>query len=106
MLLKLQARKQQSILTLPTVEPLSTSGKKTVIFLRLPIIKAKRALRNYKNIEKLLPFYNKAAIVKYESGQWEQSLYPKRTFLSAVMMKDNKSSQTLFPTNKLQTNSC
>ena len=51
-------------LTLPTVEPLSTSGKKESDFSKVANYQAKRALA-YKNIEKLLPFYNKATIVKY-----------------------------------------
>ena len=76
-------------LTLPTVESLSTSGKKTVIFLGGPIIQAKRNLA-YKNIEKLLPFYNKATIVKYGNLVNENSLLYQKELLSAVMMKDNK----------------
>lgn len=44
-------------LTLPTVEPLSTSGKKDSDFSKIAHYQANRALV-YKNIEKLLPFYN------------------------------------------------
>ncbi|HEX1154958.1 TPA: immunoglobulin A1 protease, partial [Streptococcus pneumoniae] len=51
-------------LTLPTVEPLSTSGKKDSDFSKIAHYQANRALV-YKNIEKLLPFYNKSTIVKY-----------------------------------------
>lgn len=45
-----------SPLTLPTVEPLSTSGKKDSDFSKIAHYQANRALV-YKNIEKLLPFY-------------------------------------------------
>lgn len=45
-------------LTLPTVEPLSTSGKKDSDFSKIAHYQANRALV-YKNIEKLLPFYNR-----------------------------------------------
>lgn len=73
-------------LTLPTVEPLSTSGKKDSDFSKVAHYQAKRALA-YKNIEKLLPFYNKATIVKYGNLVNENSLLYQKELLSAVMMK-------------------
>ena len=76
-------------LTLPTVEPLSTSGKKESDFSKVSNYQAKRALA-YKNIEKLLPFYNKATIVKYGNLVNENSLLYQKELLSAVMMKDNQ----------------
>ncbi len=76
-------------LTLPTVEPLSTSGKKESDFSKVANYQAKRALA-YKNIEKLLPFYNKATIVKYGNLVNENSLLYQKELLSAVMMKDNQ----------------
>ena len=76
-------------LTLPTVEPLSTSGKKDSDFSKVAHYQAKRALA-YKNIEKLLPFYNKATIVKYGNLVNENSLLYQKEVLSAVMMKDNQ----------------
>ncbi|EIC74782.1 ZmpA/ZmpB/ZmpC family metallo-endopeptidase [Streptococcus oralis] len=76
-------------LTLPTVEPLSTSGKKDSDFSKVTHYQAKRALA-YKNIEKLLPFYNKATIVKYGNLVNENSLLYQKELLSAVMMKDNQ----------------
>ena len=76
-------------LTLPTVEPLSTSGKKDSDFSKVAYYQAKRALA-YKNIEKLLPFYNKATIVKYGNLVNENSLLHQKELLSAVMMKDNQ----------------
>ncbi|WP_049484352.1 ZmpA/ZmpB/ZmpC family metallo-endopeptidase [Streptococcus oralis] len=76
-------------LTLPTVEPLSTSGKKDSDFSKVAYYQAKRALA-YKNIEKLLPFYNKATIVKYGNLVNENSLLYQKELLSAVMMKDNQ----------------
>ena len=76
-------------LTLPTVEPLSTSGKKDSDFSKEAHYQAKRALA-YKNIEKLLPFYNKATIVKYGNLVNENSLLYQKELLSAVMMKDNQ----------------
>lgn len=60
-------------LTLPTVEPLSTSGKKDSDFSKIAHYQANRALV-YKNIEKLLPFYNKSTIVKYGNLVKENSL--------------------------------
>ena len=76
-------------LTLPTVEPLSTSGKKESDFSKVVNYQAKRALA-YKNIEKLLPFYNKATIVKYGNLVNENSLLYQKELLSSVMMKDNQ----------------
>ena len=76
-------------LTLPTVEPLSTSGKKESDFSKVANYQAKRALA-YKNIEKLLPFYNKATIVKYGNLVNENSLLYQKELLSSVMMKDNQ----------------
>lgn len=76
-------------LTLPTVEPFSTSGKKDSDFSKVAHYQAKRALA-YKNIEKLLPFYNKATIVKYGNLVNENSLLYQKELLSAVMMKDNQ----------------
>ena len=76
-------------LTLPTVEPLSTSGKKDSDFSKVAHYQDKRALV-YKNIEKLLPFYNKATIVKYGNLVNENSLLYQKELLSAVMMKDNQ----------------
>ena len=76
-------------LNLPTVESLSTSGKKNSDFSKEAHYQAKRALA-YKNIEKLLPFYNKATIVKYGNLVNENSLLHQKELLSAVMMKDNQ----------------
>ena len=76
-------------LTLPTVEPLSTSGKKDSDFSKVAHYQAKRALA-YKNIEKLLPFYNKATIVKYGNLVNENSHLYQKELLSAVMMKDDQ----------------
>lgn len=76
-------------LTLPTVEPLSTSGKKDSDFSKIAHYQANRALV-YKNIEKLLPFYNKSTIVKYGNLVNENSLLYQKELLSAVMMKDNQ----------------
>lgn len=76
-------------LTLPIVEPLSTSGKKDSDFSKVAHYQAKRDLA-YKNIEKLLPFYNKATIVKYGNLVNENSLLYQKEVLSAVMMKDNQ----------------
>ena len=76
-------------LTLPTVEPLSTSGKKDSDFSKVAHYQAKRDLA-YKNIEKLLPFYNKATIVKYGNLVNENSLLYQKELLSAVMMKDDQ----------------
>ncbi|WP_444817380.1 ZmpA/ZmpB/ZmpC family metallo-endopeptidase [Streptococcus sp. HJ1] len=76
-------------LTLPIVEPLSTSGKKDSDFSKVDHYQAKRDLA-YKNIEKLLPFYNKATIVKYGNLVNENSLLYQKELLSAVMMKDDQ----------------
>ena len=76
-------------LTPPIVEPLSTSGKKESDFSKVANYQAKRALA-YKNIEKLLPFYNKATIVKYGNLVNENSLLYQKELLSSVMMKDNQ----------------
>ena len=76
-------------LTPPTVEPLSTSGSKESDFSKVKHYQANRALV-YKNIEKLLPFYNKATIVKYGNLVNENSLLYQKELLSAVMMKDDQ----------------
>ena len=76
-------------LTPPTVEPLSTSGSKESDFSKVKHYQANRALV-YKNIEKLLPFYNKATIVKYGNLVKENSLLYQKELLSAVMMKDDQ----------------
>ena len=76
-------------LTPPTVEPLSTSGSKESDFSKVKNYQAQRALA-YKNIEKLLPFYNKATIVKYGNLVNENSLLYQKELLSAVMMKDDQ----------------
>lgn len=76
-------------LILPTVEPLSTSGKKDSDFSKIAHYQANRALV-YKNIEKLLPFYNKSTIVKYGNLVKENSLLYQKELLSAVMMKDDQ----------------
>ena len=73
----------------PTVEPLSTSGSKESDFSKVKHYQAQRALA-YKNIEKLLPFYNKATVVKYGNLVNENSLLYKKALLSAVMMKDDQ----------------
>ena len=76
-------------LTPPTVEPLSTSGSKESDFSKVKHYQSQRALA-YKNIEKLLPFYNKATIVKYGNLVNENSLLYQKELLSAVMMKDDQ----------------
>ena len=76
-------------LTPPTVEPLSTSGSKESDFSKVKHYQANRTLV-YKNIEKLLPFYNKATIVKYGNLVNENSLLYQKELLSAVMMKDDQ----------------
>ena len=73
----------------PTVEPLSTSGSKESDFSKVKHYQAQRALA-YKNIEKLLPFYNKATVVKYGNLVNENSLLYQKELLSAVMMKDDQ----------------
>ena len=76
-------------ITPPIVEHLSTSGKKDSDFSKVAHYQANRALV-YKNIEKLLPFYNKATIVKYGNLVKENSLLYQKELLSAVMMKDDQ----------------
>ena len=76
-------------LTPPIVEPLSTSGSKESDFSKVKHYQAQRALA-YKNIEKLLPFYNKATIVKYGNLVNENSHLYQKELLSAVMMKDDQ----------------
>ena len=78
-----------SPLTLPTVEPLLTSANKESDFSKVEHYQASRALV-YKNIEKLLPFYNKATIVKYGNLVKENSHLYTKELLSAVMMKDDQ----------------
>lgn len=78
-----------NLLTPSIVEPLSTSGKKDSDFSKIAHYQANRALV-YKNIEKLLPFYNKAAIVKYGNLVKENSILYQKELLSAVMMKDDQ----------------
>lgn len=76
-------------LSVPTVEPLLTSTNKESDFSKVEDYQASRALA-YKNIEKLLPFYNKATIVKYGNLVKEDSALHEKEVLSAVMMKDNE----------------
>ena len=76
-------------LTPPTVEPLSTSSNKESDFSKVANYQDKRVLA-YKNIEKLLPFYNKATIVKYGNLVNENSHLYQKELLSAVMMKDDQ----------------
>lgn len=76
-------------LSVPTVETLLTSTNKESDFSKVEDYQASRALA-YKNIEKLLPFYNKATIVKYGNLVKEDSALFKKEVLSAVMMKDNE----------------
>ncbi|HHK6565801.1 TPA: ZmpA/ZmpB/ZmpC family metallo-endopeptidase [Streptococcus pneumoniae] len=71
-----------NLLTPPIVEPLSTSGKKDSDFSKIAHYQANRALV-YKNIEKLLPFYNKATIVKYGNLVKENSILYQKELLSA-----------------------
>ncbi|HHG6291709.1 TPA: immunoglobulin A1 protease [Streptococcus pneumoniae] len=78
-----------NLLTPPIVEPLSTSGKKDSDFSKIAHYQVNRALV-YKNIEKLLPFYNKATIVKYGNLVKENSILYQKELLSAVMMKDDQ----------------
>lgn len=93
-----------SPLTLPTVEPLSTSGKKDSDFSKIAHYQANRALV-YKNIEKLLPFYNKSTIVKYGNLVKENSLLYQKELLSAVMMKDDQVITDIVSNKQTQTNS-
>ena len=76
-------------LNLPTVENLLTSRNIESDFSKVKDYQASRALA-YKNIEKLLPFYNKATIVKYGNLVKEDSALHEKEVLSAVMMKDNE----------------
>lgn len=76
-------------LSVPAVENLLTSSNKESDFSKIEDYQASRALA-YKNIEKLLPFYNKATIVKYGNLVKEDSALFEKEILSAVMMKDNE----------------
>ncbi|MBZ2037379.1 G5 domain-containing protein [Streptococcus sanguinis] len=76
-------------LAVPTVETLLTSSNKESDFSKIEDYQSSRALA-YKNIEKLLPFYNKATIVKYGNLVKEDSALYEKEVLSAVMMKDNE----------------
>jgi len=76
-------------LSAPKVETLLTSTNKESDFSKVEDYQASRALV-YKNIEKLLPFYNKATIVKYGNLVKEDSALFEKEILSAVMMKDNE----------------
>lgn len=76
-------------LSVPAVETLLTSTNKESDFSKVEGYQASRALA-YKNIEKLLPFYNKATIVKYGNLVKEDSALFKKEVLSAVMMKNNE----------------
>lgn len=76
-------------LSVPTVGTLLTSTNKESDFSKVEDYQASRALA-YKNIEKLLPFYNKATIVKYGNLVKEDSALHEKEVLSAVMMKDNE----------------
>ncbi len=76
-------------LSVPAVENLLTSSNKESDFSKIEDYQASRALV-YKNIEKLLPFYNKATIVKYGNLVKEDSALFEKEILSAVMMKDNE----------------
>ena len=76
-------------LSVPAVENLLTSSNKESDFSKVEGYQASRALA-YKNIEKLLPFYNKATIVKYGNLVKEDSALYEKEVLSAVMMKDNE----------------
>ena len=76
-------------LAVPKVESLLTSRNIESDFSKVKDYQASRALA-YKNIEKLLPFYNKATIVKYGNLVKEDSTLYEKEILSAVMMKDNE----------------
>lgn len=76
-------------LSVPTVQTLLTSRNIESDFSKVEDYQASRALA-YKNIEKLLPFYNKATIVKYGNLVKEDSTLFEKEVLSAVMMKDNE----------------
>lgn len=76
-------------LAVPKVESLLTSKNIESDFSKVKDYQASRALV-YKNIEKLLPFYNKETIVKYGNLVKEDSALFEKEVLSAVMMKDNE----------------
>lgn len=76
-------------LAVPKVESLLTSRNIESDFSKIEDYQASRVLA-YKNIEKLLPFYNKATIVKYGNLVKEDSALYEKEVLSAVMMKDNE----------------
>ena len=76
-------------LAVPKVESLLTSRNIESDFSKVKDYHASRALA-YKNIEKLLPFYDKATIVKYGNLVKEDSALHEKEVLSAVMMKDNE----------------
>ena len=76
-------------LSVPAVENLLTSSNKESDFSKVEDYQASRALA-YKNIEKLLPFYNKATIVKYGNLVKEDNALFEKEVLSAFMMKDNE----------------
>ena len=76
-------------LSAPKVETLLTSRNIESDFSKVKDYQASRALA-YRNIEKLLPFYNKATIVKYGNLVKEDSALHEKEVLSAVMMKDNE----------------
>ena len=76
-------------LAVPKVESLLTSRNIESDFSKVKDYQASRALA-YKNIEKLLPFYDKATIVKYGNLVKEDSALFEKEVLSAVMMKDNE----------------
>ena len=76
-------------LAVPKVESLLTSRNIESDFSKVKDYQASRALA-YKNIEKLLPFYDKATIVKYGNLVKEDSALHEKEVLSAVMMKDNE----------------
>lgn len=76
-------------LAVPKVESLLTSRNIESDFSKVKDYQASRALA-YKNIEKLLPFYNKATIVKYGNLVKKDSALHEKEVLSAVMMKDNE----------------
>lgn len=76
-------------LAVSKVESLLTSRNIESDFSKVKDYQASRALA-YKNIEKLLPFYDKATIVKYGNLVKEDSALREKEVLSAVMMKDNE----------------
>lgn len=76
-------------LAVPKVESLLTSRNIESDFSKIEDYQASRVLA-YKNIEKLLPFYNMETIVKYGNLVKEYSALFEKEVLSAVMMKDNE----------------